>query len=310
MKNLYAIALSVMALSSLSAFNASATTLTPGNALCDVMDMQITSVTKQDGSFSADFDPGLNATACLGSYRGNDSVNELTTKYGTNLGLKDVGFLNNTSYFPDYGAFVDESDLQDLKTPGEFVDPGWIFVGKKDFGNNGAVTKNTRGTISKTIDNKEYSYTFAEDLFSISFGNPELCIKASSCGTWSYTPPKKNPETLMKILGANKFFDQAAVVFKSGTQYAIYNFRLSDLGLPPVLGTEDANYAFSGIWNMYKTLTHGKDGKQPPGLSHVSLWLRDPSFVPTQQVPEPTSLLMFALGVLGLRFVGRKHALR
>lgn len=276
-------------------FSAQATLTSIRNCEVTPAAIQITSIQKQ----SADSPPVLLPAGagvpsdCLGVYNDKTVYPSGVYSFGSgansNLGWKDTSFLNDTSLFGPYGAFVDQSDLQDLKDEGVFVDPGWIFVGKLDL-DTGAYES---GTVKR--DGFD-SYTFEEGIIDISGG---------TSGTWTYTPPKYNPQTLMNILGANKFFDQAAVIFKGGNDYAIYNFSLKDLLLDPVVGTDDENYMFSGTWDMSKVLKT-PNGKNPAGLSHVSLWLRDPSFVTQVQVPEPATVAILGLGLLGLR-LRRKH---
>ncbi|HEX5792222.1 MAG TPA: hypothetical protein VFY01_03025, partial [Rheinheimera sp.] len=228
--------------------------LAEGNALCDILDVQVTSYQKQDGSAAVSLDPALPASACLGAYSGNLNTSSL----GNNLGYDGQGYLNDKSLFPDYGAFLAEDELQDLEIAGNFKDPGWIFVGKQDMGS---------GFESGTVTKGGESYTFASDILTMQNckdkdGNAHSCDEDAVSGEWVYKPPQFNPEQLLDLLGMDKFFDQAAIVFKSGTQLAIYNFRLSDFGLPPVLGTDDANYIFTGTWDMSDTLIMDKKCKK------------------------------------------------
>lgn len=256
-----------------------------GRALCDVLDVKVTNLSKQDGTLSMDLDPAQSASACLGAYSGNDSVSGL----GNNLGLKDVGFLNDTSLFPQYGAFVDQADLQDIGTQGVFEDPGWIFVQKVEFADNGDTT-----TELGTITREDLYYTFDDNLLSVGVDD------GTTSGSFTYKPPVNNPQVLLDILGADKFFDQVAVVFKASDQFAIYNFKLSDFGLPPILGTTDANYMFSGVWDMSTTLFNNAGGAA--GISHISLWLRDPSAPNVTQVPTPSTMILLLIGFLLLMF--------
>ncbi|WP_201245044.1 PEP-CTERM sorting domain-containing protein [Halochromatium salexigens] len=240
------------------------------------------------------------ASNCLGAFDqkkdGNDGFTGNTTQ--GNIGIKDTGYLNKTNYFDgyEYGAFVGEDDLLDLSGNGEADDPGWIFAAKIDFNEDG-----TGNTTTGKIENNGQTLEFAESLIELEFDSGS----GMTSGTWTYTPPETNPQGLIDVLGANKFFDQAAVIFKSAREYAIYNFTLADLGLDPVVGTEDTNYRFSGTWDMSGTLKT-PNGKNPAGLSNVSLWLRDPDFVTTSSqptpntVPTPGTVFLFGAGLFGL----------
>jgi len=262
---------------------------------CNILDVHVTTVSIQGTSATFDLPSApIAASNCIGTAQGNDKIDVSKN----NLGWLGDGWLNDTSVFGPYGAFLSASDLQDLKTPGSPVDPGWIFVGKTDFGNNHEVKDFEAGTVS----DGQRSYTFSSDI-----------LQVNKDGTFTYKPPATNPQALMDILGANKFFDQLAIVFKAANYHAIYNFTLASFGglLDPVLGTTAPNYAFHGTWDMSKTLIN--NGGQPAGLSHVSLWLRDPAFITpfttpfiTAEVAVPATLPLFALGLLGLGVL-RRH---
>lgn len=279
----------------------SSATLTLGRKPCDVLDVQVTGYLQQiSGATWQPLNPAAPASACLGAYAGNDDVSQL----GNNLGIENIGFLNNKQLFPEYGAFLGQDDLLDLDGDGAQDDPGWVFVGKIDFEASGP--KYTTGTISKG----SLSYTFSQVL-ALDCGNTD-CRNATG-GTWTYTPPVVTPQILLDILGANKFFDQAAVVFKAADQFAIYNFTLADLDLTPVLGNTPGNYAFRGTWEMKDTLIN--KGGNSATLSHVTLWLRDPYYKangnggdePPQPSPVPGTLALLGAGLLGLSLVRRRR---
>lgn len=269
---------------------------------CKLADIQITSIQKQDGSDAESVGP-INATACYGAFDGNDDVSAL----GNNLGYDNQGWLNKeSSYWPGPGAFITNADLQDLQDKG-LIDPGWIFFGKygDECKEDDEDCVEPFNPASSSKDGTTYTYT--NDLVSLSdcknaagadtdcYGEDSDAVK----GEWTYKPPVTNPEELLNMLGTNKFFDQVTVVFKSGNMFALYNFNIAALGLPPVVGITDENYMFKGVWDMSSTLIN--KGGNPAGLSHISIWGRDPvasDTPPPVDVSAPMSLALVGLALL------------
>jgi len=248
---------------------------------CSVDDVQLDSIQLLDGSPAVNVPP-VSSSECYGAFTGNNSL--FTKPTNGNLGYDDDGWLNSESAFwPGPGAFIEEGDLLDLDGDGDMDDPGWIYLGKDD----GA------GFKGETSTDGVNSYTFIDDLLTMSNcldkdDNSTSCVGGDAVkGDWSWTPPATNPQELLDLLGG-LFFDQVAIIFKSGRQFAMYNFTIGDLGLDPVLAG-DFNYAFSGTWDMSGTL-----GKH--GLSNYSLWARDP--ITETEIPEPATLALFSLLIL------------
>jgi len=262
---------------------------------CQVSDVQITSVTflgpgGSEQAFNA------NASDCI-AYEDRPLKLE---KPSTNLGYEEDGWLNKKDYkgwWDGPGAFVDESDLLDLDNDQKADDPGWVMVGKQDMG-NGAYFK------GETISDGNTSYTFTDNLITFSDcfrykGNgTKKTVDCNSSeaqgGDWTYTPPAMNPGNLLALLGGS-FFDQVAFVFKAGPAFAMYNFTIEDLNIPPVL-VGDFNFAFKGTWDISNVLGGA-------GLSNFVFWARDPE---TTEVPEPPVIALFLAGIAGLIY--RKKA--
>ncbi len=290
------------------AFATPAPTVPPA---CDRADVQITSYQKQDGS-SAVTVPPISATACYGAFNGNDDVSML----GNNLGYDNVGWLNKESeYWPGLpGAFVTEGDLQNLQGAGN-IDPGWIFFGKYEDDTDDNVD-NAKFLPASSSKAGFGTYTYASDLISLSNcknkdGNSTDCKGDDVVkGEWTYKPPVTNPQQLLDMLGTDKYFDQITVVFKSAHMFALYNFNIKALGLDPVVGTTDENYMFRGVWDMSNTLLT-PNGKGPGGLSHISIWGRDPVTgnppPPPTDVPAPFSIALTGLGLLLLGLQRRRR---
>lgn len=274
---------------------------------CDAV--KLTSVTTNSG-FNVPIPAGLplNAAQCYETIDGNDTSSTISPVSTTNLGWKNDGYLN-TAYdglWGETGAFTTAAELQDLKTPGVFVDPGWIYMGKS--------TANT--FVGGTSSNGTTSYTYINTLFTLKNCRDADGVLDADCngtglvkGEWQLKPPANNPAALLELLGSNRFFDAIALVFKSGNTHAIYNFSVNQLGLPIGIGTSYENLVFGGVWDMTDVLrTGGKDGlKNPAGLSHISVWGRDPSGgEPPTVVSAPGSLGL--LGIALLLLVRRRRA--
>lgn len=273
----------------------------PEPPACKLSDIQITSIQKQDGS-AADAVPAINATACYGAFNGNDDVSAL----GNNLGYDNVGWLNEESvYWPGPGAFVTNDDLQDLQGAG-LIDPGWIFFGKYEKGDfdPSSSSKTGYGTYNYTSDLVSLSNCKDKNNTAVACGSDDVVR-----GEWTYKPPVTNPQQLLDMLGTDKYFDQVTVVFKSASMFALYNFNIAALGLPAVVGTTDENYLFKGVWDMSTTLLT-PNGKGPGGLSHVSVWGRDPvttNVPPPVDVAAPMSLALTGLALLLLGLQRRRQ---
>ena len=248
---------------------------------CSVDDLKLDSLQLLDGSPAVNIPP-ISASECYGSFKGNNSL--FTKPTEGNLGYDDDGWLNSESAFwPGPGAFIEEEDLLDLDGLGGLNDPGWIYLGK-DEGD---------GFIGETSTDGLNEYTFIDDLLTLSNcqdkrDNGTTCVGGEAVkGDWSWTPPDTNPQELLDLLGG-MFFDQVAIIFKSGKQFAMYNFEIGDLGLDPVLAG-DFNFAFTGSWDMSETLNGH-------GLSNISLWARDP--ITEANIPEPSTLALFSLMII------------
>ena len=238
------------------------------------------------GSTAVTLKSGLKyaATACAGAFEGND-----VPLPQTNLGYAGDGLLNGGKQnkndpieFPN-GAFVTSSQLLDLEHPGDYVDPGWIMLGKYE---GGEFKPQPIDGDSSYVD-----FTF----FTVTETSPGK-------GTWSFTPDAEAGKRLIAggVLTKN-WFDQFALVFKSNTGFVVYDFAadLSLLGLASLPLATDPMYQWSGTWDVTETLGN-------KNLSHATLWVRDP--VNTTNVPEPGALALLGLGLFGVALVRRRQS--
>lgn len=280
-------------------------------AVCQLMDVQINSISRYSSTSSTatlnNVVSGIaaGADACAGAYAGNDGFYPTT-----NLGYAGDGLLNGgtqvatgSTIFPG-GAFITpQYPLQDLnKNDGAGVakDPGWIMLGK--FEQN--ATTNVWGFTPNAIGGN--STLVLSSFFTAT-------VDAAGKGTWSFTPDAQAGTRASQagVLGKN-WFDQFALVFKAGDDFAAYDFTYDRFiatglisGIP--LAT-DPMLNWSGTYDVSNTIrTGGQDGtKNPAGLSHISLWVRDPAAV--NDIPEPTTIALLGLGLLGICVAGRRKA--
>jgi len=166
----------------------------------------------------------------------------------------------------------------------------------KDEGNGFKGDSSTNGTLT---------YNFIDNLFQCAAANPANPLDLAAVdsmqwgtcsgltkGAWKYTPPATQSADLLALLGGD-FFDSTAVIFKGSNGFVMYEFKLSDLGLDPILAGQ-VKLEFSGLFDLSKTLINS--GPNGAGISNTSLWARDP-FV-GGQVSTPGSLALSGLGLL------------
>jgi hypothetical protein len=230
----------------------------------------------------------VSATNCAGIFSGNDGplpASNIGGHYDGLLngadqqdGLAEAPLDPNTLFVP--GAFITEEDLQDLDgidqvdAYGIEDDPGWIFLGKDDRNGSGFIHTTPDGINIKNF--LDISFDFDDDL----------------SGSWflDFTDPDGLLAALDGSVFGDSFFDHFALSFKAGNQFAIYDFDFNilndlsgdafDLSVP---------HDFEGKFDLEFTKS---------GISHVSFWARDP--IDSTQIPEPSTLAIFALGLIGL----------
>ncbi|GAA0809934.1 hypothetical protein GCM10009111_00070 [Colwellia asteriadis] len=206
-------------------------------------------------------------------------------------------------YNPDL-AFILPSDLQDLDGANDGnsykTDPGWVYLGKEE-GEGFDYATAGKGLLGETNVGSVVDISFSCAVGSIG----GECVS----GAWSVMPDYNIANTLFDLFG-DGVFDHLALVFKTGnvcekeegekgkpdcekgSNFAIYDFNFNillggglDLSMPYNLGGAfDLDTAFGG-----------------KGISHISVWARDPAF--SKEIPEPksTMLLIIAFILLTLR---------
>lgn len=264
---------------------------------CNVGDVKVTSVS-QYSSTSADaalvpLASGLSLSAadCAGVYSGNDGYYPSDNLGWQNDGLLNGGFQVSTGQvlFPG-GAFItDDYPLADLDSDGEVDDPGWIMLGKFD-PSKGTFTPSAVGGQTGIVLSSFFTAT----------------VDSAGKGTWALTPDATVAQRTSTVLGKN-YFDQFALVFKAANAFAVYDFTASQFGVThPSATTPVMNW--EGTYDLTGTLrTGGKDGlKNPAGLSHITVWARDPAAATS--VPEPGTLALLGVAAFGALSASRRRA--
>lgn len=235
----------------------------------------------------------MDAAACAGGHAGNDMPVPTT-----NLGYQGDGLLNGASQStPPYanlfpgGAFITNPDqYSDLDKDGDADDPGWIMLGRMDFvdGVPGAFTPSAIGGELDVV---------LSNFFTVN-------STGAGTGTWNFAPDADFTERAEALLGKH-YFDQFALLFKAANSFAAYDFTDEQFGL-----VDSGLFGLQGTYDTSATLrtSNGKNaGNNAAGISHISLWARDPAAVePPESVPEPNTLAMLGLAFAAMTFARKR----
>ncbi len=224
------------------------------------------------------------ATNCL-VFDGNDDPSDPVV----NVGQKDDGLLN-TTYGPDDSLFFIEPDeLQNLDDNpfGVADDPGWIQLADINenldvsYGQSGPVTP---GGLFLDID----------QLLDMSF----TCVGGSQgdCKEveWVIQTDPTIIGQVQQLLG-EATFDHLAFSIKVAQHFIIYDFDFVD-----IFDTEPS-LNFLTPYQLSGTLYTGdflNKNNNPQGISHISVWARDPADS-SVVVSEPSTIGIIILAIFG-----------
>ncbi|MGY8869272.1 MAG: PEP-CTERM sorting domain-containing protein [Pseudomonadales bacterium] len=291
-------------------FNASAhAAYIVSNGQCTTDSVTIDTITKSDGTGTVHTGSSIQATSCAGMFLGANDDSQGASSPTPNIGQLGNGFLNGETINTGMGTtgeldpmtFIEPSDLQALDPDGVFDDPGWIHLA--NFQDSGSNTSNpTYSFIGSGANSLDLNV-----VLDITFD----CNVGSDCkaGTWSIATTTNILSLIQPILGVGTF-DHLALVLKGGNSgVAVYDFDFPDLTDPYAFSGPDildyvTPYTFTGTWNTDDLLaTNGQF--QPQRFSHANFWARDP-FGGSTDVPEPATIALFGLGLLGLTGMRRR----
>jgi hypothetical protein len=266
-----------------------------GAGNCNLSDVKITSIKAVLTNGPELVKSGdLDSTKCLGFV--STPSNDWGNNPSPNLGGFEDGLLNGeivngkgqnkgNEYYVAGDEFLTNinDSMVDIDGFGRFEDPGWIRLG----GSN------------EDKPDAQGIWNFAYDsIGELSLGGL-INMSLNSNGTWSLAVDPNAIGAVTRELGRPTVFDHLAFVMKGPNNgkddfgaWAIYDFNFYELiekkNLEISFG--DTAYKFEGTWDVDMF-------NNPGALSHFSIWAHDP---PARVVPEPSTLAIFALGIIGL----------
>lgn len=209
----------------------------------------------------------------------------------TNIGYFGDGLLNGGNPYFDGSEFIDvNTDYQDLKKKGSFVDPGWIHLTHFDADTKKWTYSNAgTGIINPTLNIADL-LTFSIDCAPL---DPDSLGNLGDCksGTWQLKTKTDIIQQVVQLLGPATF-DHLAFSIKAGPNFVVYDFDFKD-----IFGAENnpllnfnTPYVLGGTFNT--------SDMRNAGISHMNVFARDPQ--DPNRIPAPATLLMFGLGLMFL----------
>ena len=294
---------------------------------CSLSAVSLDSVVESDGGVDNLLIGGpYAASACL-FFDGENDDKMGWSDPSVNIGLKDDGLLNGESGLlggdPELW-FITVDELQDLGNldplsigpNGDKDDPGWIHLVHYDnddyekiadearltYNNSGEGVPGFDGFIPE--DDNPYSIDHLLD-FSIECATGD---DAPDCtqATWTLATDPGIIDLVEALLGPSQF-DHLAFAIKASNGFIVYDFDFIDIfGEELELGNSSLDfltpYTLSGTLSTADFLNG--NGKMQ-NISHLNVWARDPEDRSTS-VPEPNTLMLFALSLLGMALYRRK----
>lgn len=290
---------------------------------CDVSSVTLDSVVKSDGgATNLLLGAPYNASACLFFDGENDDAMGLSDP-SVNIGIKNDGLLNGEGGIlggdPELW-FITADELQDLGEldplsigpDGANDDPGWIHLVHYDNDDYDKIADDERLTYDNAgegvpdfdgfvpSDANPYSIDHLLD-FSIECATGD---DAPDCteATWTLTTEPNIIELVEELLGPSQF-DHLAFSIKAGNGFIVYDFDFIDIFGEEInsLGNTELDFATPYILSGTLSTADFLNGQgNSKNISHLNVWARDPETRSRTSVPEPSTLMLFALSLFAM----------